>query len=93
MVVIQAENIPIPTIEAFITPMATAPIETTPMGTIPMLTIPMGTIPMEMNPSGAMPNAIFFGLLPQCEGPSITVSYTHLRAPRDGLLSRMPSSA
>ena len=24
---------------------------------------------------------------------SIPVSYTHLRAPRDGLLSRMPSSA
>jgi hypothetical protein len=30
----------------------------------------MGTIPMEMNPSGAIPNAIFFGLLPQCEGAS-----------------------
>ena len=26
-------------------------------------------------------------------GNIIAVSYTHLRAPRDGLLSRMPSSA
>ena len=25
--------------------------------------------------------------------PNISVSYTHLRSPRDGLLSRMPSSA
>ena len=41
-----------------------------PLGFISIGIVPMGTIPMEMNPSGAIPNAIFFGLLPQCEGAS-----------------------
>ena len=35
----------------------------------------------------------FFAEQLKLSSDTIAVSYTHLRAPRDGLLSRMPSSA